>query len=104
VWTTNGRHASERAFAKTSIKTLGSRRFAFGRKTVSAKKARLVGLLPPTIANISRTESPSKAWTTTPLRRRQRQLVDMNPDQVDAALFALESPIARGLIVADEVG
>lgn len=30
--------------------------------------------------------------------------VDMNPHQVDAALFALESPLAKGVILADEVG
>ena len=30
--------------------------------------------------------------------------VDMNPHQVDAALFALRSPLASGAILADEVG
>lgn len=30
--------------------------------------------------------------------------VDMNPHQVDAALFALASPISNGVILADEVG
>ena len=30
--------------------------------------------------------------------------VEMNPHQVDAALFALQSPIPRGAILADEVG
>src|SRR5207248_7967404 len=30
--------------------------------------------------------------------------VDMNPHQVDAALFALESPLTKGVILADEVG
>jgi superfamily II DNA or RNA helicase len=30
--------------------------------------------------------------------------VDMNPHQVDAALFALASPLSRGAILADEVG
>ena len=30
--------------------------------------------------------------------------VDLNPHQVDAALFALRSPLARGVILADEVG
>lgn len=30
--------------------------------------------------------------------------VDMNPHQVDAALFALESPLNKGVILADEVG
>jgi len=30
--------------------------------------------------------------------------VDMNPHQVDAALFALHSPLSRGVILADEVG
>jgi ERCC4-related helicase len=30
--------------------------------------------------------------------------VDMNPHQVDAALFALKSPLAKGAILADEVG
>ncbi len=30
--------------------------------------------------------------------------VDLNPHQVDAALFAIRSPLARGVILADEVG
>ena len=30
--------------------------------------------------------------------------VDMNPHQVDAALFALASPLTRGVLLADEVG
>jgi superfamily II DNA or RNA helicase len=30
--------------------------------------------------------------------------VDMNPHQVDAALFALASPLAKGVLLADEVG
>jgi superfamily II DNA or RNA helicase len=30
--------------------------------------------------------------------------VDMNPHQVDAALFALRSPLSRGAVLADEVG
>lgn len=30
--------------------------------------------------------------------------VDLNPHQVDAALFALRSPLARGALLADEVG
>src|SRR6516164_7110086 len=30
--------------------------------------------------------------------------VDMNPHQVDAALFALSSPLAKGVVLADEVG
>src|SRR2546430_1574910 len=30
--------------------------------------------------------------------------VDLNPHQVDAALFALNSPHAKGALVADEVG
>ena len=30
--------------------------------------------------------------------------VDMNPHQVDAALFALQSPVAAGALLADEVG
>ena len=30
--------------------------------------------------------------------------VEMNPHQVDAALFALKSPLSRGVILADEVG
>ena len=29
--------------------------------------------------------------------------VDMNPHQVQAALFALESPLSQGVILADEV-
>jgi SNF2 family DNA or RNA helicase len=30
--------------------------------------------------------------------------VDMNPHQVEAALFALASPLSNGVILADEVG
>jgi SNF2 family DNA or RNA helicase len=30
--------------------------------------------------------------------------VDLNPHQVDAALFALQPPVPRGAILADEVG
>jgi SNF2 family DNA or RNA helicase len=30
--------------------------------------------------------------------------VDLNPHQIDAALFALRSPLTRGVILADEVG
>ena len=30
--------------------------------------------------------------------------VEMKPHQVDAALFALQSPLAKGVILADEVG
>lgn len=30
--------------------------------------------------------------------------VDMNPHQVDAALFALNSPLSKGVLLADEVG
>ena len=30
--------------------------------------------------------------------------VDLNPHQLDAALFAFRSPLSRGVILADEVG
>jgi superfamily II DNA/RNA helicase len=30
--------------------------------------------------------------------------VDLNPHQIEAALFALESPISKGVVLADEVG
>src|ERR1700755_1869770 len=30
--------------------------------------------------------------------------VDLNPHQVDAALFAFQSPLAKGALLADEVG
>lgn len=30
--------------------------------------------------------------------------VDLNPHQVDAALFALDSPLSKGVVLADEVG
>lgn len=30
--------------------------------------------------------------------------VDLNPHQIDAALFALKSPISNGVLLADEVG
>ncbi len=30
--------------------------------------------------------------------------VDLNPHQVDAALFAVRSPLSKGAILADEVG
>ncbi|MDG6287967.1 SNF2-related protein [Glaesserella parasuis] len=30
--------------------------------------------------------------------------VDLNPHQIDAALFALKNPLERGVLLADEVG
>ena len=30
--------------------------------------------------------------------------VDLNPHQVEAALFALRSPVSKGVLLADEVG
>ena len=30
--------------------------------------------------------------------------VDLNPHQIEAALFALRSPISKGVLLADEVG
>jgi SNF2 family DNA or RNA helicase len=30
--------------------------------------------------------------------------VDLNPHQVDAALFAFQSPLSKGVVLADEVG
>jgi len=30
--------------------------------------------------------------------------VDLNPHQIDAALFAFRSPLSRGVLLADEVG
>ncbi|MFN9970527.1 MAG: ATP-dependent helicase, partial [Phycisphaerae bacterium] len=30
--------------------------------------------------------------------------VDLNPHQVDAALFAVRSPLSKGVLLADEVG
>jgi len=30
--------------------------------------------------------------------------VDLNPHQVDAALFAFKSPLSKGALLADEVG
>jgi SNF2 family DNA or RNA helicase len=30
--------------------------------------------------------------------------IDLNPHQIDAAMFALRSPLAKGVILADEVG
>ncbi len=30
--------------------------------------------------------------------------VDLNPHQIDAAMFALESPLRKGVVLADEVG
>src|SRR3990172_8331967 len=30
--------------------------------------------------------------------------VDLNPHQIDAALFAFSSPLSRGALLADEVG
>ena len=31
-------------------------------------------------------------------------LVDLNPHQIEAALFAMRSPLSHGVILADEVG
>src|SRR6266704_6157040 len=33
-----------------------------------------------------------------------RAQVDLNPHQVDAALFAFNSPLSKGALIADEVG
>ena len=30
--------------------------------------------------------------------------VDLNPHQIDAALFALQNPLVKGVVLADEVG
>src|SRR6202051_2399101 len=30
--------------------------------------------------------------------------VDLNPHQIEAAIFALESPLSKGVLLADEVG
>src|SRR4030065_2315143 len=30
--------------------------------------------------------------------------VDLNPHQIEAALFALKSPVSKGVVLADEVG
>ena len=30
--------------------------------------------------------------------------VDLNPHQIEAALFAIQSPLSKGAILADEVG
>ena len=30
--------------------------------------------------------------------------VDLNPHQIDAALFALQNPLVKGVLLADEVG
>jgi hypothetical protein len=30
--------------------------------------------------------------------------VDLNPHQIEAALFALRAPLSKGLLLADEVG
>ncbi|MFN9334567.1 MAG: SNF2-related protein, partial [Planctomycetota bacterium] len=30
--------------------------------------------------------------------------VDINPHQIEAALFALQSPLSKGVLLADEVG
>jgi hypothetical protein len=38
------------------------------------------------------------------LRALSNARVDLNPHQVDAALFALRSPLSKGVILADEVG
>ena len=50
----------------------------------------------------------TRQQTTNGVDRLSRALfdacVDLNPLQVDAALFALRSPLARGALLADEVG
>src|SRR6476659_10916492 len=43
-----------------------------------------------TVENLSRSISNSR--------------VDLNPHQVEAALFALRSPLSKGVLLADEVG
>lgn len=37
-------------------------------------------------------------------RSLSKATVDLNPHQIDAALFAFQSPLSRGALLADEVG
>ncbi|MDD4519250.1 MAG: SNF2-related protein, partial [Limnochordia bacterium] len=50
---------------------------------------------------LRRCPSDSVEQFTTVLMNSQ---VDLNPHQVDAALFAVQSPLSKGVILADEVG
>jgi SNF2 family DNA or RNA helicase len=56
--------------------------------------------------NISRTTSPAEHLAV--FDRLSMSLfdaaVDLNPHQIEAALFALKSPLSKGVILADEVG
>lgn len=38
------------------------------------------------------------------MRSLNKATVDLNPHQIDAALFAFQSPLSRGAVLADEVG
>jgi adenine-specific DNA-methyltransferase len=66
--------------------------------------------------NASTTDYHAKLWAHALTRRRPSDSseklaaavagaqVDMNPHQVDAALFAFSSPLSKGALLADEVG
>jgi hypothetical protein len=49
-----------------------------------------------------RIASPSKGWART--QSLSTALVDLNPHQVDVALFTLSSPLSKGALMAEEVG
>ncbi len=53
-------------------------------------------------AGLTATESTGTVADLT--RSLANARVDLNPHQIDAALFAIRSPFARGVILADEVG
>ncbi|MDQ3009931.1 MAG: DEAD/DEAH box helicase, partial [Acidobacteriota bacterium] len=50
----------------------------------------------------------TRRWSSDKLEKLSQSLfnatVDLNPHQLDAALFAFRSPLSRGAILADEVG
>ena len=50
----------------------------------------------------------TRRWSSERMEKLSQSLfnatVDLNPHQLDAALFAFRSPLSRGAILADEVG
>ncbi len=75
------------------------------RSTLSTRMAALPASVFPSAGHLFR--APRTRWresARTPSRNLFPRRVDMNPHQVDAALFALASPLSKGVLLADEVG
>lgn len=92
---------------------------AFGLRSAELAADAPVGLPPPRVFQdrpFTTTDHHAAFWAWDLSRRSQEDgyakiagsmmgaQVDLNPHQVDAALFALKSPLSKGVLLADEVG